>query len=89
MILYLTLEFFCKELLLINYLVILRYSLFRKSRQMLFSPLLYLLLWKKKWDFPCGTVVKNPPANAGARIRSLVREDPICCRAAKPMSHNY
>ena len=41
-------------------------------------------------DFPGGTMVKNPPANAGGtRVRSLVREDLTCRRATKPMRHNY
>ena len=38
-------------------------------------------------DFPGGSVVENPPANAGAQVQSLVREAstrhgstmPICC----------
>ena len=34
-------------------------------------------------DFPGGTVVKNPPANA------LVQEDPTCRGATKPVHHNY
>ena len=38
-------------------------------------------------DFPGGTVVKNPPANAGDM--GSVREDPTGRRAAKPMHHNY
>ena len=25
----------------------------------------------------------------GTRVRSLVREDPTCCRATKPVRHNY
>ena len=25
----------------------------------------------------------------GTRVRSLVQEDPTCCRATKPMHHNY
>ena len=25
----------------------------------------------------------------GAQVRSLVREDPTCCGAAKPVCHNY
>ena len=25
----------------------------------------------------------------GTRVRALVREDPTCCRATKPASHNY
>ena len=40
-------------------------------------------------DFPGGAVVKNPPANAGDTGSSLVWEDPTCCGATKPMSHNY
>ena len=36
-------------------------------------------------DFPGGAVVKNPPANAGA----LVREDPTCRGATKPVRHSY
>ena len=40
-------------------------------------------------DFPGGTVVKNPPAMQGTRVRSLVREDPTCHGATKPMCHNY
>ena len=39
--------------------------------------------------FPGGVVVKNPPANAGDRVRALVREDPTCRGATKPASHNY
>ena len=40
-------------------------------------------------DFLCGPVGKNLLANAGAQFQSLVREDPTCCGATKPMSHNY
>ena len=25
----------------------------------------------------------------GTRVRALLREDPTCCRATKPMRHNY
>ena len=35
------------------------------------------------------SVVKNPPANAGDTVRSLVREDPTCLGATKPMSPSY
>ena len=41
------------------------------------------------WDFPGGPVVKNLPANAGDRVRSLVWEDPKCPGAVKPLGHNY
>ena len=41
-------------------------------------------------DFPGGAVVKNPPANAGNMGSSvLVREDPTCRGATKPVCHNY
>ena len=40
------------------------------------------------WDFPGGAVVKNPPANAGL-VQALVRKDPTCRGATKPMRHNY
>ena len=40
-------------------------------------------------DFPGGAVVKNCLPMQGTRVRSLVWEDPTCCGATKPMSHNY
>ena len=40
-------------------------------------------------DFSGGTVVKNPPANAGDQVWSLVQEDSTCPGATKPVSHNY
>ena len=43
----------------------------------------------KYWGFPGGAVVKNPPANAGDTGRALVREDPTCRGAAKPVHRNY
>ena len=39
--------------------------------------------------FPGGAVLENPPAKAGDRVQALVREDPTCCGASKPVSHNY
>ena len=39
--------------------------------------------------FSGGSVVKNPPANAGDTVRALVQEDPTCSRATKPVRHNY
>ena len=46
---------------------------------------------KKKGErgFPGGTVVKNPPANAGTWVPALVWEDPTCHGATKPVRHNY
>ena len=39
-------------------------------------------------DFPGGSVVKNLPMQ-GTWVRALVREDPTCCGAIKPMRYNY
>ena len=51
---------------------------------------------ERREDFPgwhstslVGTVVENLPANAGARVQGLVREDPTCRGATKPVRHNY
>ena len=44
---------------------------------------------KNSRGFPGDAVVKNPPASAGSQVRALVQEDPTCCRATKPVSHNY
>ena len=43
----------------------------------------------KMLDIPGGAVVKNPPANAGAQVWALIREDPTCREATKPVRHNY
>ena len=40
---------------------------------------------KCKRDFPGVAVVKNLPADAGAWVRALVREDPTCLGATMPM----
>ena len=40
-------------------------------------------------DFPGVAVVKDLPANEGARVQALVQEDPTCRRATKPVRHNY
>ena len=44
-----------------------------------------------KWtrSFPGGPVVKNSPANAGARVRSLVWEASTCHRGTKPVCPSY
>ena len=36
----------------------------------------------ERWGFPGGTV-------HGTWVRALLREDPTCRRATKPMRHNY
>ena len=56
------------------------------------SELLFVWLYFKKlfWgDFLSGSVVKNPPANAGDMVWSLIQEDPTYCGATKSRSHNY
>ena len=44
----------------------------------------------KSRGFPGGAVaVRNPPASiAGTQIQSLIREDPTCLGATKPVLHN-
>ena len=42
-----------------------------------------------KRGFPGGSVVKNPPCNAGTLVQPLVPEDPTCCGATKSVYHNY
>ena len=44
---------------------------------------------KHRKGFLGDSVVKNPPANAGLTVPSLVWEDPTCHRATKPMQHKY
>ena len=39
--------------------------------------------------FPGGAVVKNRLPMQGTWVRALVREDPTCSGATKPVSHNY
>ena len=39
--------------------------------------------------FPSGPVGKNPPANAGTRVGSLVQEDPTCLGATRRVCRNY
>ena len=39
-------------------------------------------------DIPGGTVDKNPPANAGD-TGSIPGPGRSCCRATKPVHHNY
>ena len=43
---------------------------------------------KKNEGLPYGPGVKNPPANAGDTVGSLVEVDPTCHRATKPLQ-NY
>ena len=40
-------------------------------------------------DFPGGAVVKNLPANAGDIGSIPDQDDSMCCKATKPMLHNY
>ena len=42
------------------------------------------------WDFPGGTMDRNPPASTGdTRIQPLVQEDSTCLGANKLMHQNY
>ena len=41
------------------------------------------------WGFPGGSVVKNPPANAGKMSLIPVQEDPTFWGATKPKCHDY
>ena len=40
-------------------------------------------------SFPGGPVVKNLSCSAKHLVLSLVREEPTCLGAAKPVCHNY
>ena len=44
---------------------------------------------KKKGNRTCSVVQWICPLIQGTSVQSLVQEDPTCCRAAKPMHHNY
>ena len=50
---------------------------------------LNIFIKKMALGFLGGAVVKNLPANAGTRVQPLVREDPTCRGATKPVRHNY
>ena len=41
------------------------------------------------WDFPGGTMNRNPPTNSGTWVWSPVWEDLTCFRATKPVHHSY
>ena len=43
----------------------------------------------KRWGFPGGAVVKNPPASAGDTGSSSGPGGPTCRGATKPVHHNY
>ena len=43
----------------------------------------------QKRGFPGGAVIRNHLPMQGTRVRSLVREDPTCRGATKPVRHNY
>ena len=47
------------------------------------------LIQFKKCNLGLCWYLRNPPANAWIRVRSLVREDPTWHRATKPAHHKY
>ena len=49
---------------------------------------IFLVKKSKFRGFPGGAVDKNPPMQ-GTRVQALVREDPTCHGATKPVCHNY
>ena len=49
-------------------------------------------MWNLKYDTGTSLVaqwLRIHLSMQGTWIRSLVQEDPTCCRATKPVSHNY
>ena len=40
-------------------------------------------------DFPAGSVVKNPPANAETQLDPWFRKIPTYRATTKPLHHNY
>ena len=44
---------------------------------------------KQLWDLPGNAVVKNHLPMQGTQVQALIREDPTCRRASKPVRHNY
>ena len=50
---------------------------------------IYIFVIKILKDFPGGTVDRNPLANTGNTVQSLVWEDPTYPEATKPMCHKY
>ena len=44
---------------------------------------------KYEGDFPGGAVVRVHLTMQGTRVQALVREDPTCRGATKPVWHNY
>ena len=67
----------------------------RKKRQQKLKPLDYIK--NQLSDFPGGTVVKNPPANAGdtgsvpglGKIPHAVEQLSLCTTTAEPVCCNY
>ena len=41
------------------------------------------------WGFPGGSVVKNPAANTGDTVQSVILQDPTRRGATRPVNHNY
>ena len=67
------------------------YNFYNESKANLLANLVCQVILKIQitQDFPGGTVVKNPPVNAGDTGSIPGLEDPTCLGAAKPVRHNY
>ena len=57
--------------------------------QLNYNTLTHTIYKNKLKSFPGGAVVESLPAMQGTRVRALVWEDPTCCGATRPVSHNY
>ena len=62
-------------------------TLLSPKHQAKFKPS-HLSVHKHREGFPGGTVVKVCLPMQETWVRSLIREDPTCCRATKPVRHS-
>ena len=71
--------------------LVLQEMCFLELKMRLIQELFYIFTWGWVWGwgvFLGGSVVKDPPANAGDwTVPALAREDPTCCGANKPGCH--
>ena len=50
---------------------------------------IYLCCKKQNWASLVAQWIRIRLLMQGTRVRALVREDPTCCGATKPVRHNY